>query len=74
MGADLVGEAVLLLRQVAGLLQQGEVDVALDVALGAGIAVPVPGAAEVRAALDDAEAVDAGVAQLYAGINASAIG
>ena len=64
-------EGVLLLRDVAGLLQQRQVDVALDVALRAGIAVPVPGAAEVAALLDDADALDPGLAQPGAGHQAA---
>ena len=60
---DLGRVGVLLLRDVAELLEQRQVAVALDVALGAGIAVPVPGAAEVAARLDDAEVLEAGLAQ-----------
>ena len=52
---DLGAEGVLLLRHVADLLEQRQVDVRLDVALRARVAVPVPGAAEVAAVLDDAE-------------------
>ena len=52
---DLGREGVLLLRHVAELFEQRQVAIALDVALGAGIAVPVPGAAEVAAGLDDVE-------------------
>ena len=54
---------VLLLRDVADLLQQREVDVRLDVARRARIAVPVPRAAEVAALLHDAQVVDARLAQ-----------
>ena len=56
---DLGDEGVLLLRHVAELLEQRQVAVRLDVALRAGVAVPVPGAAEVAAGLDDAEVGDA---------------
>ena len=48
---DLGREGVLLLRDVAELFEQRQVAVAFDVALGARIAVPVPGAAEVAAGL-----------------------
>ena len=58
---------VLLLRDVADLLEQRQVDVRLDVALRARVAVPVPRAAEVAALLDDADVVDAGLAQPGAG-------
>ena len=64
---DLRRAAVLLLRDVADLLEQRQVDVRLDVAGGAGIAVPVPGAAEVAALLDHADVFDAGLAQARAG-------
>ena len=64
---DLRRLGVLLGGDVAGLLEQREVDVGLDVALRAGVAVPVPGAAEVAALLDDADVVDAGLAEPGAG-------
>ena len=63
VGEDLRREAVLLLRHVAEFLEQGQVDVRLDVALGTRVAVPVPSAAEVAALLDDADVLDAGLAQ-----------
>ena len=56
---DLRGPDVLLARDVGGLFEQREVDVGLDVALGARVPVPVPGAAEVAALLNDAKVVDA---------------
>ena len=71
MRADLVAEAVLFLGDVAGLLQQRQVDVAFDVALGAGIAIPVPGASEVAALLDDADILDPGLAQTRRGQEAA---
>src|SRR5258708_7002345 len=46
---------VALLRHVAGLLEQRQIDVRLDVALRTGIAIPVPSAAEVAALLDNAD-------------------
>src|SRR5271166_6268016 len=46
-------EGILLLRHIAGLLEQRQIDVSLDIALRPGITVPVPGAAEVTAFLDD---------------------
>ncbi len=64
---DLGGLGVLLLRHVPDLLQQREVHVRLDVARGAGIAVPVPGSAEVAALLDQADVVDARLAEPSAG-------
>ena len=66
MREDFRREGVLLLRDVAGFLEQRQIDVRLDVALRAGIAVPVPGAAEVAALLDDADILDAGLAQTRA--------
>ena len=71
MRADLVAEAVLLLGDVAGLFQQRQVDVAFDVALSAGISIPVPGAAEVAALLDDADILDPGLAQTRRGQEAA---
>ncbi len=67
VGEDLGRLRVLLLRDVADLLEQRQVDVRLDVAGGAGVAVPVPRATEVAALLDDADVVDAGLAQPGAG-------
>ena len=50
---------VLLRRHVAGLFEQRQVDHRRGVAHRARVAVPVPRAAEVAAALDDAHVVDA---------------
>ena len=63
VGEDLRREAVLLFRHVAEFLDQRQIDVGLDVALRAGVAVPVPSAAEVAALLDDAQIAHAGFAQ-----------
>jgi hypothetical protein len=60
---DLRRGRVLAARDEADFLQQRQVHVALHVAGGAGVAVPVPGAAEVAALLDDAQVLDAGLAQ-----------
>ena len=60
---DFRRERVLLLRDIAGLLEQRQIDVRLDIALRAGIAVPVPGAAEVSAFLDHADVLHARLAQ-----------
>jgi hypothetical protein len=51
---DLRRVSVLLARHVPGFFQQRHVDHGGGVALGARIAVPVPGAPEVAALLDDA--------------------
>ncbi len=64
---DLRRVGVLLARHVPGLLEQREVHECRRVALGAGIAVPVPGAADIAALLDDAHAVDPGLLQAGAG-------
>ncbi len=63
MGADLVAERVLLLRHVADLLEQRQVGIRLDVAGDAGVAIPVPGAAEVAGRIDDTDALDTRLAQ-----------
>jgi len=52
---DLGDVGVFLLRDVAELFEQRQVAIGFDIALRAGIAVPVPGAAEVSAGLDDAD-------------------
>src|ERR1022692_864341 len=60
---DLRRVGVLLLRDVAGLFEQRQIDVSLDIALRTRISIPVPGPAEVAALLDDAEVLDAGLFQ-----------
>ena len=60
---DLGGVGVFLRRDVRRLFQEGEVHVRLDVALGAWITVPVPGAPEVTALFDDSDVVDAGLSE-----------
>jgi hypothetical protein len=60
---DLAAVGVLLLRHVADLLEERQVGVGLDVAGDARVAVPVPGASEVRRRVDDADVFDAGLAQ-----------
>src|SRR5262249_23611524 len=57
---------ILLLRDVAGFLEQRQVDVRFDIALRSGVAIPVPGAAEVAALLDDAKVLHARLAQTCA--------
>src|SRR5271155_6257357 len=64
---DLGREGVLLLRHVAELFDQRQIAVAFDVALGARIAVPVPGATEVAAGLDDSNLLDPGFVEARAG-------
>ena len=59
LGQDLRRVGVLLGRHVTGFFQQRHVDHRGGVALRARIAVPVPGAAEVAALLDDAHVGDA---------------
>jgi hypothetical protein len=60
---DLRRVGVLFLRHVAGFLQQREIAVGFDVALGAGVTVPIPGAAEVAPGLDDFEVGNAALLQ-----------
>ncbi len=64
---DLRPARVLLRRHVPGFLQQRHVDHRRRVALRAGVAVPVPGAAEIAALLDDAHIADAGLDQARCG-------
>ena len=54
---------ILLHRHVAGLFQQRQVDIALDIARSARIAVPVPGAAEVATLLHHADIFEPRIAQ-----------
>ena len=63
MRQDLARMGVLLGRHVAGLFEQRHVDHRRGVALRAGVAVPVPGAAEIAAFVDDANVGDAGFDQ-----------
>ena len=57
---DLAAIGVAVLGEIAHLLEQRHVAIRLDVALHPGVAVPIPGAAEVAAHLDDADVADAG--------------
>ena len=54
---------VFLRRHVAGFFEQRHIDHRRRIALRAGIPVPVPGAAEIAALLDDADIPDAGFGQ-----------
>ena len=60
---DLRGERVLVLGDVPHLLEQRQVDVRLDVAHRARVAVPVPRAADVARLLDQPDAAVARLAQ-----------
>jgi hypothetical protein len=64
---DLLAERVALLRDVVELLEHRQVDVRLDVAHDAGVAVPVPGAADAAGLIDDADPLDPRLAQVGAG-------
>ena len=63
MVADFGGMRVFLARHVPGFLEQRHVDHARGVALRARVAIPVPGAAEITAFLDDAIVCDPGFFQ-----------
>ena len=54
VGENFRCERVFLFRDVADFLEERQVDVCLNVALRAGIAIPVPGTAEVAGLFDDA--------------------
>ncbi len=64
---DLGPVRVLLRRDVAGLLEQRQVDVRRDVALRTRVPVPVPRPADVAALLDDPDVVDARLLQVGTG-------
>ena len=61
----------LVVRDVAELLAERQVDVRLRIAGSARIAVPVPGAAEVATVLEDADIIEARLAQARGGQQAA---
>ena len=71
---DLRRVHVLLRRHVAGLLEEREVHERGGVALGAGVAVPVPGAADVARLVEQAHVVDAGLLEAGGGEQAGEAG
>ena len=64
---DLLAECVAPGGDVVELLEHRHVDVRLDVAHHARVAVPVPGAPDAAGLVDDADPLDAGLAELGAG-------
>ena len=56
---DLRRKGVFFLGYITRLFEQGQIDVGLDVTLGAGVAVPVPGPTKIAGLLDDANIGDA---------------
>ncbi len=64
---DLRRARIFLDWHVADLFEQRQVDVGLDIAGRARIAVPIPGAAEIAALLDNADVLDTSFAQTRAG-------
>ena len=64
---DLLAGRVAPCRDVVEFLEHGEVDVGLDVAHHARVAIPVPGSAHATGLIDDPYALHTGVAQLDAG-------
>src|SRR5262249_42705639 len=64
-------ERVLLFRDVAQLLEQRQITIGLDVALRTGIPIPVPGAAEIAARLDDPQVRDAALLESRCGEHAA---
>ena len=64
---DLLAERVALGGDVVELLEHRDVDVRLDVAHHARVAVPVPGAPDAARLVDDADPLDAGLAEVGAG-------
>ena len=64
---DLLAEGVAPGGDVVELLEHRQVDVRLDVAHHARVAVPVPGAPDAARLVDDADPLDAGLAEVGAG-------
>ena len=64
---DLLAEGVAPGGDVVELLEHRDVDVRLDVAHHARVAVPVPGAPDAAGLVDDADPLDAGLAEVGAG-------
>src|ERR1700685_529820 len=62
---------VFILRDVMHPLQEGQVDVGIDIALCSGKAVPVPDAAEVTGFVDDPDTVHADITKRDGGLNAT---
>ena len=71
MVADLLAEGVATGGNVIELLEHGEVDIRLDVAHHARIAVPVPGTPDAPGLVDDTDPLDAGLSEVGAGEHAS---
>ena len=67
---DLLAVGVAVGGDVVEFLEHREVDVRLDVAHHAGVAVPVPGATDAACLVDDADPLNAGLAELSAGEDA----
>ena len=67
IGLDLRAVGEFLRRHEAGFFQQRQIAIGVIVALDAGIAVPVPDAAEIAAMVDVAEIGDALFGQMIAG-------
>ena len=68
---DLFGVRVFLFGYVAEFFEQREVTIRFDVALGARIAIPVPGATKVATFFDNANVFDARVTQASARLQAT---
>ena len=67
---DLLAVGVAVCRDVVELLEHREVDIRLDVAHDAWVAVPVPGTPDAAGLVDDADPLNAGLAELNAGEDA----
>ncbi len=65
VAADLVTGGVAVSRDVAELLEHGDVDVRLDVAHDAGVAVPIPGPADPSGLIDDADPLHPPLSKLH---------
>ena len=70
VGQDLLAVGVAVRGDVIEFLEHRQVDVRLDVAHHAGVAVPVPGTTDSACLVDDADPLNAGLAEPSAGEDA----
>src|SRR5690606_40964587 len=60
---DLAAGRIFLARHAPQFFEQRDIDVGFDVAMHAGIAVPIPGTPEIAGPIDEYDVVDTGLLQ-----------